>query len=1210
MDSQDLNYFTCTLGEAALWKKSPSTPKPNEYQTVLELIDDQGRDIPDEPAIGFADFSHGRGVAAQNGETPATPIHGSVQAAAGPQIVTFRELKQSSHAAATTLSECLGCSRKHEAKGVIGLMCASSLDFVFTWLGLMRLGYTVFLLAPQLEEKAIECLCSTAGADTIFVGRMYHDKVEGLRETLKILDIPSYNDASANPSDGDTSKQAAATYPKTTDVAYLRHTSGTSSGLPKPIYQTHWGAVGILPRLSPTGQRPATFSTTPLYHGGLADCFRAWAAGAMIWFFPEGVAPITGANVVKAVECARRQGAAAALTPRPSAATQVGYFTSVPYVLQMLSDTDDGIRLLQCMNLVGVGGAALPVAVGDKLVGHDVSLVSRMGSAECGFLLSSDRDYANDKEWQFLRPAAGVLSDNVLAFEPRGDGLSELVALPSWPLLAKTNRSNGSYATADLFEPHPSIPNAWRYHSRSDAQIALANGKKFDPSPLEGAILTSLSQHLRDILVFGGGRDYPGALLFPRDSRASESQVIKAVWPSIQELNKDSQSHTRLSKAMLVVVLSETEGNEKTLPKSSKGTIMRRQAEDQYGHLIEKAYKGGGPGGRAHHIVDDDDVASAMAKTFARVLGKELDSSQDLYGQGVDSIACVQIRKAIERDLLPEGSDPLPINITYDCGTIDELVNYVLRIRKQQPSSKDETGHTERDSKPNPGDGADLALMRDLVQQNSDFGDFIFNRRISSDSDDITVILTGATGYLGSHILRALLPDRNISRIYCLVRAQNFEDAHKRVAYALIPSPATLLKAWDEERWSEGRVVCLPAELSRPDFGLAPRILEGLRTRSAVVIHAAWAVNFNLRISSFGQQFAATGNLIRLAADSGSRMYFISSTAAVNNSSSSGSDTIPEEISTDPSVAAPLGYSKSKWVAENICAAAHERYVAKAREGDGLGQATAQPLISVIRVGQLFANNLGHWNLSEAYPLMLSTSSFTGCMPDLGDMPVNWLPVELAAQAVLDIALGPWDDNTTAADNDDQARDGDGNNNGIPVYHVLNPHRQPTWRDMLETIASKGSTWKWIKNNVEPTFETVPPSVWVQRLEACLNGAQDGHLAKGLLTLWKGKYADGAQDPTPPREDGDATTKRPSRPVFDGFLAYWKKKFSGAQDPASPIGDDGEAGSTPTKRLGGPVFELSRTKAASRTVRDIQPLDDERIVNMWRWLNDKSGLCC
>lgn len=131
MESQDLDYFTCTLGQAALWKKGQSTQHPTEFSTVLELIDDQGRDLPDEPALGFADFSDdGR------------------QEGRGAAQVTFGELKRSSCLAATVLCNRLGKPSAPDAKkGTIGLMCASSLEFVLTWLGLMRLGYTVFLLA-------------------------------------------------------------------------------------------------------------------------------------------------------------------------------------------------------------------------------------------------------------------------------------------------------------------------------------------------------------------------------------------------------------------------------------------------------------------------------------------------------------------------------------------------------------------------------------------------------------------------------------------------------------------------------------------------------------------------------------------------------------------------------------------------------------------------------------------------------------------------------------------------------------------------------------------------------------------------------------------------------------------------------------------------------------------------------------------------------
>lgn len=96
----------------------------------------------------------------------------------------------------------------------------------------------------------------------------------------------------------------------------------------------------------------------------------------------------------------------------------------------MMADDERGLDHLQRMDIVGVGGAALPVDVGNRLVEHNVNLISRFGSAECGFLMSSYRDFAKDKEWQYLRSNYG---GEHAGFELQNDGLVELVIRQGWP---------------------------------------------------------------------------------------------------------------------------------------------------------------------------------------------------------------------------------------------------------------------------------------------------------------------------------------------------------------------------------------------------------------------------------------------------------------------------------------------------------------------------------------------------------------------------------------------------------------------------------------------------------------------------------------------------------------------------------------------------------------------------------------------------------
>lgn len=240
------------------------------------------------------------------------------------------------------------------------------------------------------------------------------------------------------------------------DLAYVHHSSGTSSGLPKPVPQTHHNAAATLPHFR-DGSSSASFTTTPLYHGGVVDCLRAWASGAMIWLFPGGDLPITATNILRSFDCAD-------VAQTKKSCPPIKYFSSVPFVLQMMAAEDAGLRLLQRMDIVGVGGAALPAVIGDRLVQKGVNLISRFGNVECGcklaisigtlgrtnrsvVLLNSYRDFSHDKEWQYLRSDHGA---EWLKFEPQDDGTSELIVTAKWPQLVCPKASHVESKAAKL----------------------------------------------------------------------------------------------------------------------------------------------------------------------------------------------------------------------------------------------------------------------------------------------------------------------------------------------------------------------------------------------------------------------------------------------------------------------------------------------------------------------------------------------------------------------------------------------------------------------------------------------------------------------------------------------------------------------------------------------------------------------------------------
>lgn len=209
---------------------------------------------------------------------------------------------------------------------------------------------------------------------------------------------------------------------------------------------------------------------------------------------------------------------------------------------------------------------------------------------------------------------------------------------------------------------------------------------------------------------------------------------------------------------------------------------------------------------------------------------------------------------------------------------------------------------------------------------------------------------------------------------------------------------------------------------------------------------------------------------------------------------------LPETISSSPLDADSLGYSKSKWVAEAICAAAsgHEEMAGR---------------IKILRIGQLTGDTInGVWNMSEAWPLMLSTVDVVGCLHQRKDK-LSWLPLDVAAQTVVDIAIG----------------DGTSVNPGqsCQVFHVVNNSRGTSWEDLL----------KWIREVRSEKFETVEPQIWLRKVEEL-----ESHPAKNLLWLWqKGR--------------GDETSEsRDSTNVY--FEVSNAEKASLAMRSVSPVDQD------------------------------------------------------
>ncbi|KAL8913686.1 MAG: hypothetical protein Q9171_001536 [Xanthocarpia ochracea] len=420
-------------------------------------------------------------------------------------------------------------------------------------------------------------------------------------------------------------------------------------------------------------------------------------------------------------------------------------------------------------------------------------------------------------------------------------------------------------------------------------------------------------------------------------------------------------------------------------------------------------------------------------------------------------------------------------------------------------------------------------------------------------------LLTGATGALGAHILHLLRSISSVSHITCLVRASSPFAAHERVSKSVTARAKPGLPPFSQTPPTTGpsseaqfispaakpTVTCLPCTLSDPTLGIPSEIYAHLASSITVIIHAAWAVNFTARLRSFEKDhIAGLSHLLRLSnavpkRAEPIRFLFLSSTASVTNTPATNYP-IPERVSSNPEEASPLGYSRSKWVAENICNAFHSRASSTSSQNQDTNNSNDEdneshtniksnhfPNLAILRIGQLTSDTLaGIWNMSEAWPLMLSTAPILHALPNLQTQALDWLPVDIAAQAVLQTAESM------------KTHNGGRRGAGCPVFHILNPCTTPTWSDLLKCIR---------KESPSLDLEVLAPREWLRRLDEF-----EGELpAKKLVGLWKGASVEG--------------------------------------------NDDGEE----SPRIS---FDVTRSKEVSATMRDVGPLDEGFLGRMWRWV--------
>jgi thioester reductase-like protein len=910
---------------------------------------------------------------------PDTPIAAYPTSAAPDsyQRHTARQLDEYATRAARRYREAFGHRERNSPEHVVALLAASDLDYLVALFALGRLGLTPLLLSTRLSPEAIVSLLEKTGCNEIVHSAAHRERVDAINKLRPVKAAPLCSDYKTGPVD-DIRLDLDPEF-ETNTACNILHSSG-STGFPKPIRNIHKNYIyNASFNLGMKG-----FITLPLYHNhGLSSFLRALYAGKVLSFYNPDL-PLSARQLTAVFK---------------HLGSELEIFYGVPYALKVLA-TDEGLQLLKNFKVVMFGGSACPDDLGDMLVDAGVNLIAHYGATEVGQLMTSNRP-PGDKEWNWLRPPEALLP--YLRWTKHGDAY-ECVIADGWKSKVVSNQPDGSYATRDLFVRHPTKTDRFKYVGRLDDWLALVNGEKINPVQFEQTVLTD--PRVAEAVVFGAGQVAAGLVIVAAKGydHVSEDEFIKLVQPTIDAANARAEAYAKIDREHIRVMRAEAIND---CPKTDKGTVIRAAFYKKFEALIKSVYEDAERATGGHLELDRDGTVAWLKQVVAEILDRDqakaapIPEDTDFFTMGLDSLGAYRVFSRIVKtlDLGPRASE-VAGNVCFEYPNVAALASHLSALRSGGSYAK--RSETEE--------------MQALIDR---YGAFT-PQQVTDAGAPRVVLLTGATGSLGAHILAELLRLPGVEKIFCLNRGS---DPQGRTRESL------KLRGFDvPQEVLDARVESLSADLTKPGFGIPAAGLAGVN----LVIHNAWSVNFNMGVASFEPQIQAARNLIDFAFQSNARYFFVSSVSCAVRSGSAVTEAHVSRL-TD---AQETGYARSKLVGERLCQLAHEA---------GLDA-------RALRIGQIVGDTrLGQWNATEGVPLMIRSAVSLGALPALSDT-LTWLPVDVVAKVIVELCQ-------SVAHQD--------------VYNLLNPRSIDWTRDLLPMLRAAGLS-----------FEQVTAPEWLARLAA------------------------------------------------------------------------------------------------------------------------------
>jgi len=356
----------------------------------------------------------------------------------------------------------------------------------------------------------------------------------------------------------------------------------------------------------------------------------------------------------------------------------------------------------------------------------------------------------------------------------------------------------------------------------------------------------------------------------------------------------------------------------------------------------------------------------------------------NFFEEGGHSILAQQLFFNLKREW--KGID-LPVSVIFQSQTLHALAAEIDR-------AQDSIG-LRLDAVPLSGDGTakDEAYAEDARDMVRQLPQAVKGPAIELDHGSLppAVLLTGATGFLGSYILHEVLEGRINARVIAHVRAK---DAV--AGLARLETIAKTYGLWSPSWTRTSRLEVVAGDISKPRLGLSEEIWNRLADEVDVIIHNGAQVNWMLPYSSLrAANVLSTLNCIQLCTTSKpKRLTFVSSTSTLDTEhyfqlTRAGSAVLETDDLEGSHKGLGTGYGQSKWASEFIVREAGRRGLVGA----------------IVRPGYITGDPRSGTSVTDDFLVRLWKGCLqVGARPDIAN-PLNAVPVSQVSRIIVAAAF-------------------------------------------------------------------------------------------------------------------------------------------------------------------------------------------------------------